>query len=77
MSDAIEFLMHQHQQQTEFDRKQREVRARQYVDLQRQTTTKHTKIPNMTDAMKQVRSVSPDYPEEYKDFIRRTSGRPV
>ena len=30
MSDEIDFLMHQHQQQTEFQRKQREVRARQY-----------------------------------------------
>jgi hypothetical protein len=77
MSDEIEFLMHQHQQQTEFQRKQRQVRDRENVVLERQTTTKHTTIPNMTDAMKQVRSVSPDYPEEYKDFIRRTSGRPV
>jgi hypothetical protein len=77
MSDEIEFLMHQHQQQTEFQRKQSEIRARQYVDLQRQTTTKHTTIPDMRDAMAQVRNSPSDYPEAYKDFIRRTSGRPV
>ena len=57
MSDEIDFLMHQHQQQTEFQRKQRKVRARQHATLERNTNK--------------------DYPEEYKDYIRRTSGRPV
>ena len=77
MSIERDWIIHQQKQKTEFDRKQKEVRARQRATLERQTTTKHTTIPNMTDAMRQVRSVSSDYPAEYKDFIRRTSGRPV
>jgi hypothetical protein len=77
MTTELDWIIHQQNQKTEFQRKQQEVRERQNAALERQTTTKHTTIPNMTDAMKQVRSVSSDYPEEYKDFIRRTSGRPV
>ena len=77
MSDEIDFLMYQHQQQTEFQRKQREVRARQYAALERSSTINHTQIPNMRDAYTQVRNNNQDYPEEYKDYIRRTSGRPV
>ena len=77
MSNEIDFLMHQHQQQTEFQRKQREVRVRQYAALERSSTINHTQIPNMRDAYTQVRNNNQDYPEEYKDYIRRTSGRPV
>lgn len=77
MSIERDWIIHQQKQKTEFDRKQKEVRARQRAALERQTATKHTTVPNMKSALAQVRTSSPDYPEEYKDFIRRTSGRPV
>ena len=77
MSNTIEFLMHQHHQQTEFQRKQRLVRDRENVVLDRRTKTKYSTIPDMKSALAQVQTSPPDYPEEYRDFIRRTSGRPV
>lgn len=75
--DELEFLQYQHQQQTEFQRKQRMVRDRENAALERNTTTKHTQIPNMRDAMSQVRNSSQEYSDEYKDYIKRTSGRCV
>ena len=77
MTIERDWIIHQQNQKMEFQRKQQEVRERESAALERQTTTKHTAIPNMRDAMKQVRNSSPDYPDDYKDIIRRTSGRPV
>jgi hypothetical protein len=70
-------LIHQHQQQTEIQRKQRLVRDRENAVLDRKTKTKHSTIPDMKSALAQAQTSPPDYPEEYKDFIKRTSGHPV
>jgi len=72
ITDAIAY---QDRIDRELQRKKEETRAREYAQLERTTTTRHTKIPDMRDAYSKVRLHGDEYPEEYKDYIRRTSGR--
>lgn len=74
ITDAV---LYQDKLDREQQRKEQEIRAREYATLDKRTTTTHSQIPNMTDAYAEVRKRGGDYPDEYKDFIRRTSGRPV
>ena len=73
-TDAVSY---QDRLNRELEKKRQDIRAREFAALERQTTTVHTRIPDMRDAYAQVRTHGDDYPEEYKDFIRRTSGRIV
>jgi hypothetical protein len=68
---------HEDRLQRELAQKQQEVSAREYTQLDKQTRTQHSPFIDMRDAYTQVRNNNQDYPEEYKDYIRRTSGRPV
>jgi hypothetical protein len=68
---------HEDRLQRELAQKQQEVSAREYTQLDKQTRTQHSPFIDMRDAYTQVRNKNQDYPEEYKDYIRRTSGRPV
>jgi hypothetical protein len=68
---------HEDRLQRELAQKQQEVSAREYAQLDKQTRTQHSPFIDMRDAYAQVRNNNQDYPEEYKDYIRRTSGRPV
>ena len=70
-------LYHDEQKRMEQQRR-RETLDRQNSEVMRRTATRHDPIPDMKDAYAKVREMSSeDYPEEYKDYIRRTSGRCV
>lgn len=71
-TDAI---LYQDRLDRELEQRRKEVSAREYAALEQRTTTKHTKIPDMRDALRQVQTHGSEYPEDYKDYIRRTSGR--
>lgn len=58
----------------ELEKKQQEVRAREFASLERQTTTRHTAIPNMRDAYAQVVAKNYQPTQDEIDFRRFTSG---
>ena len=70
-TSAIEY---QDRMKRELLRKQHEIRSREYAQLERQTVTKHTQIPNMRDAYAQVQAKNYQPTQQEIEYRRFTSG---
>ena len=70
-TDAIEY---QDRLNRELEQKRQEVRAREFAQLERTTTTRHNRIPNMTDAYAQVCAKNYQPTQQEIEFRRFTSG---
>ena len=58
----------------ELQRRKQEIRDRELAQLERQTTTRHTQIPNMSDAYAQVRAKNYQPSQQEIEYRRYTSG---
>lgn len=65
---------YQDRMKRELLRKQQEIRSREYAQLERQTVTKHTQIPNMRDACAKVQAKNYQPTQQEIEYRRFTNG---
>lgn len=70
-TDAIEY---QDRLNRELEQKRQEVRAREFAQLERTTTTRHDPFVDMRDALAQVRAKNHQPTQQEVEFRRFTSG---
>ena len=58
----------------ELQKKQQDIRSREYQQLERMTVTRHNPIPNMSDAYAQVRAKNHQPTQDEIEFRRFTGG---
>jgi exonuclease VII large subunit len=61
-------------QKRELEKRQQEVRAREFAALEQRTTTRHDRIPDMKDAYAQVVAKNYKPSQQEIEFRRFTSG---
>ena len=73
MTNELDWVIHQQNQKTEFERKQTEVRKQQSDALNRSMSMQKP-IPNMSDAYAQVRAKNYQPTQQEIEYQRFTSG---
>ena len=73
MTNELDWVIHQQNQKTEFERKQTEVRKQQ-SDALNKSMSMQKPIPNMRDAYAEVRAKNHQLPQEYREYMRFQSG---
>ena len=73
MTNELDWVIHQQNQKTEFERKQSEVRKQQSDALNRSMSMQKP-IPNMRDALQQVRASNHQPTQHEIEYRRFTSG---
>jgi len=79
ITGGLASILYNDEQKRSEQQRRRETLDRQNNEVMKRTATRYDPIPDMKDAYARVRERgnAEDYPDEYKDFIRRTSGRCV